>query len=305
MKKRFLAALMAAALTPACGFEHSSSPLTPTAPDLGLPSTGSSGSDSSGTLTGVWASPAVAGVPGGTACYEFQWRITGQTSTSIVGEFYASCSSGIVVRGVASGQLNGTNVTLSASGTATLPGILSCPFSLNGTGQIHGNNESMDLQYSGTTCVGPVSGSETLRRPAPSEPEPAAPSAPEPPPPSVNPYHVGDGPLSVERAEQVVLATGDEYAYLRAPRGSDGEALAASEELLLRIIWHLKLAGYPAGRQRNPSGAISNDKLTIFIDGAWHAYDVFMDLGVAHQESQVIFIEVTPPNSVDTDGIPD
>ena len=29
------------------------------------------------------------------------------------------------------------------------------------------------------------------------------------------------------------------------------------------MIWHLRLAGFQAGRQKNPSGAISDDKLTI------------------------------------------
>jgi len=55
--------------------------------------------------------------------------------------------------------------------------------------------------------------------------------------------------------------------------------VAAAAELLRRAIWHLHLAGYQSGRQRNPSGAISNDKLTIAIDGAWRAYDIFMDMG--------------------------
>jgi hypothetical protein len=309
MKKTFFAAVFGAALAvTGCGFEHSSLPAAPSGPSAPSPDPGAStGDNSSGALTGVWSSPAVAAIPAGTTCHEFQWRITSQTTTYLSGEFYANCSAGIVVRGVASGQLNGSDVTLGASGTATLPGILSCPFSLNGTGQIQGNNESMNLQYSGTTCVGPVSGTETLRRPAPSQPEPPAPAAPEPPPPSdsVNPYHVGDGPLSYERAEAIVHATGEEYSYLRAPRSSESEAIGASEELLLRIIWHLKLGGFDAGRQRNPSGAISNDKLTIFINGSWHAFDVFLDLGHAGQATQTIFYEVSPPGPVGTDGIPD
>jgi hypothetical protein len=305
MKNRLFAAILGAALAASgCGFEHTSTPVGPSpSPDLGS----TPGGGSSGTLTGVWSSPAVAGIPGGTTCQEFQWRITSQTDTSVVGEFYASCSAGIVVRGVAAGQMNGSNVTMTASGTATLPGILSCPFTLNGVGQIQGNNESMNLQYSGTTCIGPVSGSETLRRPAPAEPEPAAPSAPEPPPPApaVNPFHVGNGPLSYERAEEIVHATGREFGYLKGPFSSDSQAIGASEELLMRIIWHLQLGGFPAGRQKNPSGAISNDKLNIFVNGGWHAFDVFLDYGRAGQVTQTIFFEVEPSNPQPSDGIPD
>ena len=79
----------------------------------------------------------------------------------------------------------------------------------------------------------------------------------------------------------------------------------AAGEVLLRTIWHLQLAGFQAGRQRNPSGALSNDKLTIFIDGAWHAYDVFNDLGAPGVPMKVQFWEVAPANYVPDPGIPD
>ena len=42
------------------------------------------------------------------------------------------------------------------------------------------------------------------------------------------------------------------------------------------MIWHLHLAGFQAGRQRNPSGAISIDKLTIVhqrrVEGVRHLH---------------------------------
>ena len=71
------------------------------------------------------------------------------------------------------------------------------------------------------------------------------------------------------------------------------------------MIWHLQLAGFQAGRQRNPSGVLSNDKLTVFADGAWHAYDVFNDLGAPGVPMKVQFWEVTPPNYFADPGIPD
>lgn len=290
--------LIVAATVSACGFEHSQSLAAPSAVSAPGP-----GPASSGALSGVWSSQSAVTIPSGTSCGNFQWRVTSETSTSIVGEFYASCAAGLVVSGVASGQLNGNNVSLQVNGTATLPGVLTCPFALTGTGQIEG--DTMHLQYSGTTCLGPVQGEETLRRPEPAASEPPPPPAPAPPPPSSNPNHVGDGPLTAARAEQVVNATGNEHAGLRAPRSSDSAAIAASEELLLRIIWHLQLAGYQAGRQKNPSGAVSNDKLTIFHDGGWHAYDVFFDYGRAGVETRVIFLEVFPANPQQNSGIPD
>ena len=107
------------------------------------------------------------------------------------------------------------------------------------------------------------------------------------------------------RAEQVINATADEFPALRAARSTEGEAQAAATELLRRMIWHLRHAGYEAGRQKNPSGAISGDKLTVFADGAWHAVDVFYDYGTPGVAVKVIFWEVFPANPVGDEGIPD
>ena len=102
----------------------------------------------------------------------------------------------------------------------------------------------------------------------------------------------------------MVFGTACEFQQLTAVFPTDSQALAAADELLRRTIWHLHLAGYQAGRQQNPSGAISSDKLTIFIGGAWHAYDIF-SLGYAGVATRVQFLEVTPPNYVPDGGIPD
>ena len=243
--------------------------------------------------------------PGANSCADLQWRITSQTPTSLAGEFAATCADGVSIMGTASGHVNGAEVPMEASGTATLPGMPPCSFSLTGTGHIEGN-DAIRIQYSGTSCLGPVQGEETLRRPEPA----AAPAPPPPPPPPPAPapgngYHVAAGPLSAVRAQQVVFATSNEFAHLKAPRPTDAQARAAGEELLRRTIWHLRLAGYQSGRQKNPSGAISNDKLTVAIDGAWRAYDVFMDYGAPGVTMRVIFKEVFPPNSVADSGISD
>jgi hypothetical protein len=151
------------------------------------------------------------------------------------------------------------------------------------------------------TTVGPWSAIQVFRTPAP------------PPPPSTggggggggNPgAHVPDGPLTESRASDVVFATGREFPGLTAVFDSDEGALNAARELLLRTIWHLHLAGYQAGRQKNPSGAISDDKLCIFVNGGWHAYDVF-SLGFRGRATTVQFVEVGSPNPQAEGGIPD
>ena len=153
------------------------------------------------------------------------------------------------------------------------------------------------------TTTGPWSSTQVFRTPLP--PPPPPPSAPTPgPAPGGGSGHVGPGPLSADRARDVVFATANEFPYLIRVFGSEGEAVAAASELLERTIWHLHLAGFQAGRQRNPSGAISEDKVTIFIDGSWHIYDIF-SLGFAGRATTVQFVELSGASYVPDSGQPD
>ncbi len=299
-RKICLAGLFAVASfsTAACGFEASHSVLAPTGGPSAAPAPIPSGGP--GLLTGTWTSAAPLEFPASWSCGDFQWNISSQTENSIAGEFYAVCSGVVTVSATGSGQLNREQVALELNGTAVLENVIPCPFAFTGTGYIL-DQDALRIVYAGTTCLGPLEGEETLRRPSPSAPEPPPP----PPPPSGNPNRVPPGPLTFERAEQVVYATGREFPHLTGPPSTGGEAIRSAEELLLRIIWHLKLAGYDAARQRNPSGAISNDKLNIFIEGAWHAYDVFYDYGVANQELRLIFLSISGENPIPYLSMPD
>ncbi|HEY3384091.1 MAG TPA: hypothetical protein VGK32_20195 [Vicinamibacterales bacterium] len=116
--------------------------------------------------------------------------------------------------------------------------------------------------------------------------------------------HIPPGAPTVDRAQAVVYGTAKEFPSLLVVFSTEDQAVSAAEELLLRTIWHLQLAGFQAGRQKNPSGAISKDKLTIMIGGAWHAYDIY-SLGYAGKATTVQFIEVTPPNYLPSSGIRD
>jgi hypothetical protein len=138
-----------------------------------------------------------------------------------------------------------------------------------------------------------------------------APTPPPPPPPGGpggprqgSAGHIPAGPANEDRAKQVVFGTANEFPHLLAVFPSESQAIAAAQQLLLRTIWHLHLAGFQAGRQRNPSGLVSNDKLTIFINGAWHVYDIY-SLGVANRATRVQWLEITGANHVPDGGIPD
>jgi hypothetical protein len=315
MKHTLFAALVAAAVTTsACaGFEQTSTTLAPSGESVTSTSPSPSAAPSSpASLLGTWSSNPIAGIAA-SSCGGFSWQVTSQTPTSLSGTFTATCANGISATGTASGQINGSDVPYTVSGTATVPGIPACPFTLSGTARIE-DSDTLRIPYSGSTCLGPLQGEETLRRPSQPEPAPAPAPGPEPAPepapappaaPAENPNHVGPGPQSMARAEQVVFATADEFPHLVAAYPTSGESIAAAEQLLLRMIWHLQLAGFDAARQKNPSGAISNDKLNVFADGRWRVVDVFYDYGAAGRPTKVIFFEIEGSNPIPDGGIPD
>jgi len=301
--------LMTAALTGACtGVERESANVLAPSP-AAAPPTPASSSPSAPSLLGNWSSNPLAGMSA-SSCTGFSWQVTSQSSTSIAGTFSAMCANRIATTGTASGTITGATVPYTVTGNGSVPGFPSCPFSIRGTAIIV-DGDTLRIPYSGTTCLGPVSGEDTLRRPTTPQPPTQPPSQPpsqpptQPPPPAENPHHVGPGPLSLARTEQVINATADEFPQLITARPTEGEAQAAATELLRRIIWHLRRAGYQAGRQKNPSGAISGDKLTVFADGAWRAIDVFYDYGTPGVPVRVIFWEVFPASPLTDEGIAD
>lgn len=172
-----------------CAFERSSSVTAPTAPTV-PGNTGGTPAPGSPSMLGMWVSNEVQ-LPSASSCGHFQYQITSQTSNSISGTFTAQCGNGLNVSGNASGQLNGTSVPLSISGTASMNGVPSCAFSLSGTGSLENDGNTLRIPFSGTTCFGPVQGTEVLHKPqpaaAPAPPEPAPapapPPTPAPPPP--------------------------------------------------------------------------------------------------------------------------
>ena len=177
--KTVMAALGVAALTTACGFEHKTSVIAPTEPTASNTTTPGAPS-----IVGAWTSNALpAGVPDPGTCGDFQFQVTNQTATSIAGSFAATCGGGISISGTGQGQLNGTAVTIAIRGNAT--GSLfpaGCAFDLTANGTIEDDGYALPLSYQGTTCLGPVHGNETLRRPRPEAPTPPPPPDPEPTP---------------------------------------------------------------------------------------------------------------------------
>jgi hypothetical protein len=152
MKKHLVSCICALTLglasTACIDFDHTSSLTSPTSP-IGA-----------NALLGVWTSATV--VPSPSSCTNFQWHVTEQTSNSAKGTFSAICAGGLNVSGTAQGTLSGTTINWSGTGTATAVDLPSCAVSLSGTAEL--GTDSIRIPYSGTTCLGAVSGVEILRR---------------------------------------------------------------------------------------------------------------------------------------------
>lgn len=183
----FAALAAASVLTVACGFEHSTNVLAPSsaAPAASAPTATANGNSTSSTsLVGLWTSAALpAGLPSVNTCGNFQFQVVSQTATTLSGTFSAVCGGGVTMTGTASGVLNGTAVAITATGSAAVPGTPSCAFNLTGNGAVIDNGYTLTVPFTGTTCLGPVSGTEVLHRPQPaavavvfSEPTPVSPT---------------------------------------------------------------------------------------------------------------------------------
>lgn len=102
----------------------------------------------------------------------------------------------------------------------------------------------------------------------------------------------------------IIGGTANEFPLLTAPAIDAATRANQNEELLRRMIWHLNKDGFVAGRQRNPSAAISKDKLTVGIGGETIAYDVFQGVDF-NQEVPVRAGRVCPADYVQDAGIAD
>ena len=139
--------LTIAASAAACfGYERGSTPTSP---------------GGSGSLVGNWTSSSL--IPSPSACADFKWNITEQTGNTAKGSFSATCAGDLKLNGTAQGSINGSTIAWTADATGSAPGLPgSCRVTLRGTAEI--GVTTVRVPYSGDTCLGPVSGVESLSR---------------------------------------------------------------------------------------------------------------------------------------------
>ena len=156
MKLRTTAAAFALACAMAAGCDllskkdSSSTPTSPTTPATTLDA-----------FAGTWSSITPSTPP--TGCGNLKYTVTPTTATSANVTFTATCAGNITVTGSGSGTLSGSAINWSANGLVGQGGV-NCPFTfanskatLDGAGQVVVN-------YSGTVCGIPVSGTETVKK---------------------------------------------------------------------------------------------------------------------------------------------
>jgi hypothetical protein len=185
-----LSLLAAAALATACGSNKEPNVLAPTSPSVAAnpaTPTASVANESTSSLVGDWVSVTRLTAQAGTLpsslsqCANMVLSITSQTATLATGTLTMACPGNIAVSGTITGRLGSANIPIKYSGTATLDGQ-SCAFEMNGTGFPLGN-DNFRFEYTGTSCLGRIYGTETLRlgKPPAAEPAPGVP-APAPAP---------------------------------------------------------------------------------------------------------------------------
>jgi hypothetical protein len=152
------------ALTTACGSDRQTSVVAPSSAGVAARVATNVAAPS---LLGTWVSAstmstaAITGLPSLSTCGNFQWQLTSQTATQASGRFIAVCPGNLVVDGTLTGQLGGAIIPVTFIGVATQDGS-TCAFSLSGPGTPL-SADTLRIDYTGTTCLGPVQGSETLR----------------------------------------------------------------------------------------------------------------------------------------------
>jgi len=109
---------------------------------------------------GTWTGPTVT--PAAQSCGGLMWKITSQTGSQASGDFAATCADGVKLDGTMTATHSDTSIPWAATGTATR-GAATCPFNMTGTGTFQGTSNIV-VTYSGTSCNGPVSGTETIKR---------------------------------------------------------------------------------------------------------------------------------------------
>lgn len=148
---------LACALTTGCDLltkkDTASTPTSPTSPTTPTISVDA--------FAGTWASLTPSTPP--TGCGNLKYTVTPTTASSANVTFTATCAGNITVTGAGAGTLSGSVITWSSSGLVGQGGV-NCPFTFTNNKATMESNGQVVVNYSGTVCGIPVSGTETVKK---------------------------------------------------------------------------------------------------------------------------------------------
>ena len=133
--------------------KDSSSTSTPTSPTT--PAT------TLDAFAGTWTSITPSTPP--TGCGNLKYTVTPTTTSSANVTFTATCAGNINVTGSGSGTLSGSAINWSASGLVGQGGV-NCPFTFTNSKATLDATGQVVVNYTGTVCGIPVSGTETVKQ---------------------------------------------------------------------------------------------------------------------------------------------
>ena len=151
--------VLACALTAGCDLLTKKDAATPTSPTS--PTTPTTPAASIDAFAGTWTSLTASTPP--TGCGNLKYTITPTSTTAANVTFTATCASNITVTGSGNGTLSGSVVTWTAGGLVGQGGV-NCPFTFTNNKATLESNGQVVVNYTGTVCGIPVSGSETVKK---------------------------------------------------------------------------------------------------------------------------------------------
>ena len=154
MKLRAATAIfaLACALTTGCDLlsKKDTTPTSPTTPTTSIDA-----------FAGTWQSVTASTPP--TGCGNLRYTVTPTTATTATVSFTATCAGNITVTGSGTGTLTGSVINWSGSGLVSQGGV-NCPFTFtNSTATLDATGQIV-VNYTGTVCGIPVSGTETVKK---------------------------------------------------------------------------------------------------------------------------------------------
>lgn len=112
-------------------------------------------------FAGTWSSITPSTPP--TGCGNLKYTVTPTSTSSANVTFTATCAGNITVTGSGAGTLSGSTITWSASGLVAQGGV-NCPFTFTNNKATMDASGQIVVNYTGTVCGIPVSGTETVKK---------------------------------------------------------------------------------------------------------------------------------------------